>query len=129
MKIFTQSIEEAIAHAERFSTQAQKSNKVDTEYGKSGEEMAQDGLQIALEHANAHLISVALERLEDLCRTQETVTANAFEDLRLGNVLGAVFRAGVKNGWIRFSGQFIHSKTPRAHSRMIRVWESLLFAQ
>lgn len=78
-----------------FSAIARANNISDCE----AEQLAENGIQRALEAANALLIAKALIRLQNLAETQQYINADMFEDLRLGNALGAVFRMGLKNEW------------------------------
>lgn len=120
-------LDEAIS----FSQRAKESNLAD----ETGEILADDGIQAALDYANKEWKDKVLNIIKILLISHKHITADdvcflmeEWEiEMKHPNALGGLFRTAARRNWCRKTGNFISSKIPRKHSRPLQVWESKLY--
>ncbi len=102
--------------------------------GRSPKEVTEEAIQRSANHADPHWMEVALFWLQHVCQNESRFTVDVLCEALShteakthdNSALGPVMQHGAKQGWMRKTGEYVKSKDPKKHCRVLPVWESLL---
>ncbi len=90
----------------------------------------------AAQNATNQWMELAWQTLKTVAQEQSELTSDDIWAIldRYPNIqthepraMGAIFRKGVKHGWIQKTGRYITTTRPIAHCKPIAVWQSIAF--
>jgi len=113
-----------------FSQSAKDSNIADS----TGSDLADEGIQAAMDNANEKWKADVLEILRYLSITHREFNADDLARIMKTdgvpnthpNAIGGLFREANKRNWCKKTDKYVKSKVPKKHSRILLIWESLL---